>query len=448
MTLTLTCSEHEGLGEDELSVITNLSMVNKTTIASQVIAASFSALFYWLIFFLGILGVFYKPCAKLSSSRGTLFIFFVGALVIVVNILQSATNTENDLQVRQYYRLSTIPLIGIIFILIGVKMFFRVPDDEIVRQATLGRHQPSMGLVVSLLTVPLMVIEIVLLCASLSNRKIDKDKRSLTKIPWLFTIIDKIIFLLQKVTQAGAYLYLRNTIIRQGREENVEFYFRLLSFFNFIQWIDTQVNTENDIHLSGIKRDLGSLSDVFTSLYEALIIDYRLMCALLFLEHSFEVQNEGSANNSTYQQQDNLSHSGAQYQVDPNDSIEVAIHGSASNSADQEQDDLNHSIVQGQGDRSNSEDARVQAVEPRNQIRRGFGYALGSLCLIPPVLCGLQVVKTFKIGSWVAIFAIIVNFFIVFCGASLLHHNYLDDDGQAKSNGVKIMVGIKFVLVI
>lgn len=52
------------------------------------------------------------------------------------------------------------------------------------------------------------------------------------------------------------------------------------------------------------------------------------------------------------------------------------------------------------------------------------------------------------IGSWVAIFAIIVNFFIVFCGASLLHHNYLDDDGQAKSNGVKIMVGIKFVLVI
>ena len=448
MTLTLTCSEHEGLGEDELSVITNLSMVNKTTIASQVIAASFSALFYWLIFFLGILGVFYKPCAKLSSSRGTLFVFFVGALVIVVNILQSATNTENDLQVRQYYRLSTIPLIGIIFILIGVKMFFRVPDDEIVRQATLGRHQPSMGLVVSLLTVPLMVIEIVLLCASLSNRKIDKDKRSLTKIPWLFTIIDKIIFLLQKVTQAGAYLYLRNTIIRQGREENVEFYFRLLSFFNFIQWIDTQVNTENDIHLSGIKRDLSSLSDVFTSLYEALIIDYRLMCALLFLEHSFEVQNEGSANNSTYQQQDNLSHSGAQYQVDPNDSIEVASHGSASNSADQEQDDLNHSIVQGQGDRSNSEDARVQAVEPRNQIRRGFGYALGSLCLIPPVLCGLQVVNTFKIGSWVAIFAIIVNFFIVFCGASLLHHNYLDDDGQAKSNGVKIMVGIKFVLVI
>ena len=138
MTQTLTCSEHGRIGEEELSVITSLGMVNKTAIASQVIAASFSALFYWLIFFIGILGVFYKPCAKLSSSRGTLFIFFVGALVIVVNVLQSATNTENDLQVRQYYRLSTIPLIGIIFILIGVPMFFRVPDDEIVSQATLG----------------------------------------------------------------------------------------------------------------------------------------------------------------------------------------------------------------------------------------------------------------------------------------------------------------------
>lgn len=212
--------------------ITGPDVTNKTRIASQVIAASFSALFYWLMFFLGILGIFYKPCAKLSSSRGTLFVFFVGALVIVVNLLQSATNTENDLQVRQYYRLSTVPLIGILFTLIGVKVFFRLPDEvhgtlrrSSDQAVTLGRHQPSMGLVVSFLTVPLIVIEFVLLCATLSSKKTDKGTRNLTEIPWLLASIDKPIFLIQKVTQAGAYLYLRNTIIRQRRKENVTFVF-------------------------------------------------------------------------------------------------------------------------------------------------------------------------------------------------------------------------------
>ena len=430
--------------------ITGPDVTNKTRIASQVIAASFSALFYWLMFFLGILGIFYKPCAKLSSSRGTLFVFFVGALVIVVNLFQSATNTENDLKVRQYYRLSTVPLIGILFTLIGVKMFFRLPDEvhgtlrrSSDQAVTLGRHQPSMGLVVSFLTVPLIVIEFVLLCATLSSKKTDKSTRNLTEILWLLASIDKLVFLIQKVTQAGAYLYLRNTIIRQGRKENVTFYFRLLSFFNFIQWIDTQVNVENDRHLSGIKNNLGDYSNIFMILYEALAIDYRLMCALLFLEHWVEIQNQGRRNNSTNQPQDNLSDSRVRNQRDLNGSIEASL-GSANDSTYQEQDNLSRSEVQDRSDRSgNSEYAQIQVTDPRNQIRRVIGYALGCLCLIAPVLCGLQFVGTFNIGPWVTIFAILVNVFIVICGASLLHYNYLDDNRQVESDGVKIMVRIK-----
>lgn len=52
-------------------------------------------------------------------------------------------------------------------------------------------------------------------------------------------------------------------------------FFRLLSFFKFTEWVDTQVNVENDIHLDEIENNLGRLSDIFTNLYEAL---YCLLC--------------------------------------------------------------------------------------------------------------------------------------------------------------------------
>ncbi|XP_022786689.1 uncharacterized protein LOC111326872 [Stylophora pistillata] len=315
------------------------------------------------MFFLGILDVFFKPCAKLSSSRGTFFIFFVGTpVVIVVNIFQSETNLENDQRIRQYYRLSTVPLVGIIFTFIGAKCFFRVPEEA--NRETLGQQQPSMGMVVSLLTFSLIVLEILLMCA----------------------------------LSSGTYIYLWNTVIRHGRKESVKFYFRLLSLFNFIE----RVNVENDIQLSGINKEvLKSWFVVLTSFYEALIIDYRLMCSLLFLEHSIEVQHQENENTSV----------SVQHHEDLGSGGEV-----------QNQNDIH------------------QIMMPRNEIWRGFGYVVGCLCLIAPVLCGLQFAPIFHFGSCVNILAIIVNLFIVVCGTCLLHDKDLDDDRHAKTQGVKVTV--------
>ena len=97
----------------------------------------------------------------------------------------------------------------------------------------------------------------------------------------------------------GMYFYLRaTTLVNDEYKDNAEFYFRLLSFFNLIEWIDAQVNGDNDVLLSGpIIAKLDGWLDVFIVLYKALIIDYRLLCSLLFLEHSIEIATEAADEN-------------------------------------------------------------------------------------------------------------------------------------------------------
>ena len=206
--------------------------LNTTVLASQLIASISSALFYLAIFSLSILGVCFKSCVKVSSSQGTFFVFLVGALIASMNVFTNA----NDLQVKEYYRIFTVSLIGIVFTLFGALLFFKRPAGVERNQPTLGRHQPSMGLVVALITFPLIVIEIVLVIAAagVSKKTHSEAPGPLTYKPWISVMVVKSLFPAQKIIQALIYLYLRNTTICQEYKENAQFYFRTLSFFNLL----------------------------------------------------------------------------------------------------------------------------------------------------------------------------------------------------------------------
>ena len=359
----------------------------KTTVsASQIIAASGTGLFYLIMLSLGILGVCSRQCAKLSSCQGTLFFFLVGALISFVNVITNA----DELQVKMNYRIFSIFLIGIVFALFGAALFFIVPTGDGADEPTLGQQQPSMGLVVTLITFPLVVIEIVLLIATstTASRNTDDSKGTLLKMPiWIYVLVDKSMFLVQKIIQAIIYVYLRNTVTRQEYKENAQFYFRTLSFFNLVEWVDSQVNVNSDVGLSGIGKEFDGWFNAFTDLYTALIIDYRLLCSLLFLEHSVEVIEAENNNND-------------------DDEIEEA----------------------------------GRNMTPCERLIRNLGYFLGFSCLIAPLFCGLYYVHQFHLKPWVNAFAIIVNSTIVVCGACLLCSNDLDGGGNKESRGVKIMV--------
>ncbi|KAJ7337147.1 hypothetical protein OS493_010001 [Desmophyllum pertusum] len=361
--------------------------VNTTVLASQVIASISSALFYLAIFSLSILGVCFKSCVKVSSSQGTFFVFLVGALIAFVNVFTNA----NDLQIKLYCRIFTVFLIGIVFTLFGALLFFKRPGNQL----TLGRTQPSMGLVVALITFPLIGIEIALLMAARTasnSEKADEPAGPFTYQPWTFVMADKCLFLAQKIIQALIYLYLRNKIICQEYKENAQFYFRTLSFFNLIEWVDTQVNVDNDIRLSGLADQR-----IVIDLYKPLIIDYRLLCSLLFLEHSVDIQTEDNQ-------------------------VEVEVEIEANN-----------------GVAGNTE-GPYNNMTPCDRQMRCIGYVAGCVWLIAPLFCGLYYVNEFHLKPWVNAFAIVVNLAIVACGTCLLWSNDLDEGGNKESHGVKIMV--------
>jgi len=358
--------------------------VSTTVTASQFIVASYSMLFYLVLLVLSILGVCFKSFIKIFSSQATFVLFLIGALMVFVNLF---TNSHN-LEIKIYFRLATGFLIGIAFTIVGAALFFS-KAEEAHNQCTLERLQPSMGLVVGAITIPLIIAEVFLLASAYASKKRD-DLQEFDSL-WIFVVSDKLTFLVQKIIQAVIYIMLRYKTTCPRYRENARFYFQVLSFFNLVEWVDSLVNENSDMELSGANLVYGAWFDVFAMFYKALIIDYRLLCSLLFLEHSLEDGADGESGES------------------------------------------------------NEPMARNLTISERKCISMGFMLGFASLCA--PICCSLYYVDELGIPAWVHGFAIIVNLEIVGFGLLFLLHNDLEsEEGNNWSTGVKIMVCLVYTI--
>ena len=359
--------------------------LNTTVSASQIVAASYALLFYLIILALSILGICFKTCVKVFTSQATLILFLIGTLMVSINIFTNAGNEE----LKIYFRLATGFLVGIVFVFAGASLFFSKPENA-GNQSTLAQQQPSMGLVVGAITIPLIIAEIFLLVAANASKK-DETSEALRKL-WSIVLADKSTFLVQKIVQAFVYIFvLRFKTISPRYRENAQFYLKTLAFFNFIEWLDSQVNESSDVQLSHANLIFSAWFDVFAAFYKALIIDYRLLCSLLFLEHSLEDERE-------------------------------------------------------------REDGEIQEPVTRSltipeQRNRTLGFMLGFTSLSAPICCALYYVPKLGMPAWVHMFAVIVNLAIVGCGALFLRNNDLKPDQERRkgSLGVKIMVSVSAV---
>ena len=354
--------------------------LNTTISASQVIAASYALFFYLVLLVLSILGVFFRACVEVLSSQATYVLFLIGTLMVCVNIFTNSGNQE----VKDYFRLATGFLVGIVFVAAGAALFFSKPQD-VPNQSTLARQQPSMGLIVGAITIPLMIVEVFLIVAASRSKK-DETSEELQKF-WPFVLAEKSTFLVQKFVQACIYiLVLRYRTICPRYKENAKFYLKTLAFFNFIQWVDSQVNEDSDAQLSHTNQMYGPWFDVFAVFYKALLIDYRLLCSLLFLEHSLEDEESSEAHETD----------------EP-----IARHLTSS-----------------------------------EQQCRTLGYMLGLASLSAPICCALYYIHKLDMPAWVHVFAIIVNVAIIVCCALFLRNNDLKTNKEKKkgSSGVNIMV--------
>ena len=356
--------------------------LNNTRLASQILFACGSGVFYLVILTFSICGVCFKNFARLSSSRGTFFVFFIGALVASINVF---TNSDN-LDAKLYFRCSLVFFVGMVYILFGAVLFFQFREQGANEQA-LGGQQPFMGAFVGFLTFLLFVLELVFCLLALGRPNSDSDRQQ--HIQHSLTILHTILYLLQKPVQLAIYLCLRRKIPRDVYRENAQFYFRIISFFNLIEWLDSQVNENADFLLSGINDT--SMSCVWLVIYKALIIDYRLLCCLLFLEHSLEIE-----------------------------------------------------VIQNQ----QGDDRGRRNVPGRGGLKKCSGIFAGFICLIAPILCGLYSAHKGNIGASAQLSAMLVQIAIIISGSYLLLNNNLEaGENNRESSAVKIMVSELVCLV-
>lgn len=212
---------------------------------------------------------------------------------------------------------------------------------------------------------------------------------------WPLLLTDDVIFIAQKFIQAGVYFWLRNTRPCESCRESAQFYFKILAFFNFIQWVDTQVNVQSDFYLNEARAVYGGWFDVLKAMYTGLMIDFRLLCSLLFLEHSIKIQSETS----------------------DGDTEPVEFENNERNST-----------------------ARVMNSSDRQ--RRNAGFLIGFSCFLAPFFSAVQYVPKLHLPVYMRATANFLNSTcIIASGLLLLFKNKLGFDKRDKeSMSVKIMV--------
>ena len=69
-------------------------------------------------------------------------------------------------------------------------------------------------------------------------------------------------------------------------KEGATWYLKIVSLFNYTMWLDSMVQTSDE----NIKMMFGQGWSAINTANIALLIDYRLLCCLLFAEHAVEVR--------------------------------------------------------------------------------------------------------------------------------------------------------------
>ena len=402
--------------------VTNVSKnaTDPTDRALDEITASFALMVYVAILLLSALGAVFPWWRKLLSMPATSVLFFMGILLTTVSF---CTNNV-DSHTVEYFRIISTALGGIIYPIVGGVVFFQKPNSWIpvgrplanspcMQQEenltrTLARKQPSMGLVVGAITFCLVAIEAFLVAGYFGALEKSEDLKTGLEAVTLPGLVRASICLVQKIVQVAVYLALRYRIASGRYIDCASFYFKVLSFYNFVSWLNDVIALDNLLVLFS-ETGSGSVADFFDStmksIYKALLIDYRLLCSLLFLEHAIEIQETAVNGSETH---------------DAKPLLPVS-HSSLSST------ELQHHIPD-------------EEMTSQDRYKRNAGYLAGLSCLLIRAIYLTNYVH--NNGSWMHVFDILGFLFVLICGLLLLTKNDLELQRKADrdSGGIKVMV--------
>lgn len=256
-------------------------------ITSQVLDVSFAntvilVMLSSFVFFLAciVLVVYYKwrVFQHVIETRIGIVVFFLGVLLTTITTLSS----YEEKTVYASYRLLLLAGFGIVLLVVGSSVLFesatpeRPLDDYGYERLPVGHLHGSMGIIIWVITIPLSVLELLFAIGAA------KQAPDSTYAAVRYTAM------VQKIVQAGVYYFsLRHKVARGNLRMACSWFLKILSFFNFAFWVDSIVTSHYDnvwvVHL------FGQGFSIVKAAYNALLIDYRLLCCLVFLEHALEL---------------------------------------------------------------------------------------------------------------------------------------------------------------
>ena len=352
---------------DQLSFSSSENITNQVLDVSYenaVILVTLASFVFFLACIILIVYYQWRLFRHIVETRIGTVVFFLGVLLTVITTLNSYTEQT----VYAVYLLILLSFCGMLVLVVGCAVLFenaspeRPLDDYGYERLPVGYMHGSMGIIIWVITLPLSILELLFAIGAA------KQAPNNTYAAVMYTA------LVQKIVQASVYHFsLRHKVARADLRMACSWLLKIMSFFNFAFWIDSIATSRTDNEwVVGL---FGKGFSIVKAAYNALLIDYRLLCCLLFLEHSLELTEV-----RTNRRIDEI------FDADANEAL---MHDS------------------------------FALVDVEISHSSGYGYVVGIILIATQLVAGLQYVDF--VGKWANILPILANSVVILFGLLLLY---------------------------
>lgn len=365
-------------------------------LASGIILAMFTSIIFVAV--CGLLMLYYwkKIGRALVETRIGIVILFLGALITTLLSLGFYVHQK----VYGIYRLFLVIFVGVVYLWAGTVMLFNNPGNGSVDEdgrplIPVGHTNGSMGIVIWVIALPLCALEMFFTIGGARS-----------KAPIYASV--KFVCLVQKLVQSSIYHFsLRHKVPRSSMRMGCSWFLKTISLFNFALWIDSIVTTHTDNAF--VKELFGNGFSIMKTAYNTLIIDYRLLCSLLFLEHALEIEGVGDDSHVNHHQQ------------------------------------IEDTLIHDENDAEQTQQAGMIDVQTIHYS--GYGNVIGLVCISVQSVNGLQYLKL--VGTWISIFPILCNLVVIAAGLVLINGGeslslleYGNRWRETESKAIDVMIGL------
>lgn len=155
--------------------------------------------------------------------------------------------------------------------------------------STIGHHHEGIQYFTSILTILITCFEIATLCLRCRH-----DKKSEGKVNSLYAVVSSMA-IVQKIVQAVVYQWviLKRKLSKSTRVRKATILWCIMhAMYNLSMWVQSIVEESHEHKHDGVNKNWSG-NEELQQTYYALIIDYRLLFALLYLEHAYSFVCEG-----------------------------------------------------------------------------------------------------------------------------------------------------------